>query len=392
MKRVCLLLALAVLLLCTPALADEAGVLTEAELNAWVNGLLSAAADAKPLNDPVGKDALKADGYAFLYDSATLYYDKPVLDAQSVLRAVSVTGAALEMPRNVRLGAPAQMLLTAYGWQNPTLAGDDAFAPLYVLNQLPLAAYWALAQRSGSDLQSVQCAVHARTGDDRYTDSGILYTVEDGEVAGIRVYGLNAFVTRAEVESNLTAVGGEPAAAARTAGVTLVSGAEPFGRSDLQFGRMDFLTLTETGAAVIFGTPSGEDWAKDDGGGWLHTVTYAGASLMFGTDADRLNGKLESLTVTADAFPGPRGIAVGMALQDALALFRCDGTGKTAGSAALLYGDGQTPPYATLETNGANTTLRYAATVADTDGEPVNASLYLTFSNALLTEIMVYTF
>ena len=393
MKRVWPVILLVLTLLAAPACADEAGVLTEAELNAWLNPLLRSTANVQPINAPVGEDALTEDGYAFLYDSATLYYNKPVLDAQSVLGAVAVTSEALDMPRGIRLGAPAEMLMTAYGWQNPALSGDESFAPLYVLDRLPEAAYWALAQRSGDQLLSVQCAIHARQGDGRYTDSGVLYTVQNGVVSAIRVYGLSAAIDLATVQSNLLAVGdGKPAGTSKAAaGVTIASSAEPFGKSDLQFSRMDFLTLTEKGAGVLFGQASEDRWVQDDQGRWLHTLSYPGASLVFASDADRNNARLDSLTLSGDGLSGPRGLRAGMSPEEALALFRCDGNGATAGDTALLYGDGRTPPFGTLERNGEDSTLRYAAAVTGADGASRNIALHLTFTQGRLAELMLYT-
>lgn len=390
MKRLWLGVWFAVLLLCSTALADEAGVLTETELAAWLNQLLLSTANVSPDNAPVGEESLTTDGYAFLYGSATLYYNKPVLDAQSILKAVAVTDEALDMPRGVRLGAPASMLMAAYGWQNPTLAGDESIAPLYVLNQLPSAAYWAWAQRTGATLQSVQCAIHVRAGEDRYTDTGVQYTVQDGVVSAIRVYGLSTLVRLSEVQSNLAAVSGVPtqAAAAPVEGVTLVSSAEPFSASDLTFWRMDFVTLTEKGAGVLFGAAQSDDWAQDDNGQWLHTLGFANATAVFATDANRENPVLESLSITGGDAQGPRGLTIGLRLNDALALFRSDGSGLTTGTAALLYGDGQTAPTATLERTGGDATARYLLALPGDTGAQV--ALHLTFVNDLLAEIMLY--
>lgn len=396
MKRFCLIVAaaLALLLFSFPALADDAGVLTETELGSWLNTLLISTSGQQPLNAPVDEEALTEDGYAFIYDSATLYYDKPTLDAQSVLSAIAVTDETLAMPRSIRLGAPAQMLLSAYGWENPTLAGDDTFAPLYVLDRLPEGAYWALAQRTGDQLVSVQCAIHARAGDNRYTDTGVLYTLQDGLVSSIRVYGLSAFTDLTGVQNNLSSVSDISTgfSAATTDGVTLQSAAEAFGQGDLQFGRMDFLTLTATGAGVLFGEASNEDWAQDEGGQWLQTLDYPDASLVFSMDANKANARLESLTLSGEGAIGPRGLVIGMSLHDALSLFRSDGTGTISDSSALLYGDGQTPPFGTLESTGTDATLRYAAAVVCADGVTRQAALHLTFVGGQLVEIMLYTF
>ena len=362
-------------------------MLTETELGTWLNGLLLSTKDVQPINAPVGEDALTGDGYAFIYDNATLYYNKPVLDAQSVLNAVAVTDASLAMPRGVTLNAPAAALLAAYGWQNPSLSGDDSFAPLYVLNQLPQAAYWALAQRGGNTLQSVQCAIHVLAGDDRYTDAGVLYTVTDGAVSAIRVYGFNTYITQAEVQGNLAAVAG---GAQQTEGVTLVSDAEAFRQNDLEFGKVDFLTLTASAAQTLFGAATDENWAQDDTGEWLHSLTMANAALVFVTDANRQNERLESITLTGGE-AGPRGLAAGMTLNNAMALFRSDGDNRTADGAALLYGDGQNPPYGTLERGGGYATLHYTASVPGADGVPLTVALHLTFINDLLTEMMLYS-
>ena len=384
MKKRTLLAAL--LALCfalpAPALADAAGVLTETELNTWLSGLLMSTVGQTPLNAPVGEEALTQDGYAFMYDAATLYYDRPALDQNSRLNAISVTGETLAMPRNIRLGAPADMLLSAYGWQNPDLTGGETFAPLYVLDSLPDAAYWAWAQRAGGALQSVQCAIHANMGGGRYTDAGIVYTVQAGEISAIHVYGISAATTLEAVQGNLAAVGGDAPA---EQGVTLQSTAEPFGQSDLQFGRMDFLTLTETGAGVLFGTPLTQDEVQAEDGGWLHTLGYAGASLVFELDAQRQNPHLTSLSLTGEGFPGPRGLLLGMQLEQALALFCSEGSGLLWGNAALLYGDGQQPPFGTLERDGAAATVRYQALVGD-----ATFALHLTFTDGRLSEMMLY--
>jgi hypothetical protein len=394
MNRVLATLLLALCLTgfaCGAALADEAGVLTEGELAAWLNALLRSTVDATPLNAPVGEESLTADGYAFLYPQATLYYNKPLLDAQSALAAVAVTDGALAMPRGVRLGAPAEMLMAAYGWLNPDLTGDATAATLYTLDQLPDAAYWAWAQRAGGTLQSVQCGIHARMGEGRYTDTGVIYTVENGEVSDIRIYGLRAVTDLAGVRANLAAMGGgAPAGSAPATGVTTRSDAQPFAQSDLQFARLDFLTLNEKGALALLGAPAAEDWAQEADGDWLHTLAYPAATLVFTLDANRENARLDSLSIMGGGLAGPRGLAAGMGLTEAMALFAADGAGRVAGQAALLYGDGQTPPFGTLERDGATgaAKLRYATVLA---GGGVVA-LHLTFVNDTLIELMIYRY
>ncbi len=188
------------------ALADDSGVLGEKELNTWIQQLLRSTGASQPLNAPVNEDALTQEGYAFLYDQATLYYDKPTLDQTSKLQAISVTDEALETPRGIRLGSPATLLVETYGWQNLSLIGDGSFAVFYALDQLPQSAYWSWAQHEGPGVTSVQCAIHVRETEDSYTDAGVLYQLQDGVVSGIQVYGLQKRVTLSEVYNNLGAM------------------------------------------------------------------------------------------------------------------------------------------------------------------------------------------
>ena len=66
------LLVLACLLVPSFSLADESGVLAETELSQWVDQVLRDTAALMPLNAPVGEESLTEDGYAFLYDFATM--------------------------------------------------------------------------------------------------------------------------------------------------------------------------------------------------------------------------------------------------------------------------------------------------------------------------------
>ncbi len=405
-RGLCMLAAFAAFLclLTTAARADDAGVLSETELNTWITQVLRDSSEEKPMNAPVGEESHTEDGYAFLYSFATLYYDKPVLDEKSVLKGISVTGEGYASPRGIMLGSPAQMILDSYGWQNPGLLGDGSFAAFYRLNDLPRAAYWCWAQREGEEIRSVQCAIHVGAGESRYTDAGLVYTLENGAVTGIRAYGLNDFITADDVKSNLNAVmsveaagsgdepeapatGGEPAAE----GYRIKSEQQPFSGNDLKFGGMDYLSLTEAGAKKLFGEPAGEERVKDDTGEVILTVKRDGLILSYTVGADGSRSHLESLSLSKDLLVGPRGIRIGAPLSGVLDAFLSDGEGKVLGGAAVLYGDGKSAPFGLMERTGESTVeLRYAATAMQT-GEATVVTLNMTFVDEKLTELMIYS-
>ncbi len=204
LKRIICLFMMLFLLCPLYAFADDSGVLAEGELNEWVVKVLRDSAAGQPINAPVGEESHTEDGYAFIYDFATLYYDKPVLDQDSVLLAVSVTDEAYPGPRGIKLGDAQSVLIDTYGWQNPTLVGDGIFAAFYRLNSLPQSAYWSWAQLDGAGaITGVQCAIHVQVSDGRYTDAGVVYSLEGGVVTAIRVYGLSSFISADEVRGNL---------------------------------------------------------------------------------------------------------------------------------------------------------------------------------------------
>ena len=165
-----------------------------------------------------------------------------------------------------------------------------------------------------------------------------------------------------------------------------------FSAADFKFGRIDFATLTEKDARLLLGEPTGDEWAQDDNRQWLHTLSWPDAALVFVTDENRENVILESITLNGSEAVGPRGLTLGMGMEGALSLFRCDGSGQTSGPAALLYGDGQTSPTATLERTNGDATARYTAQLSQPIGANRQAALHLTFVDKRLAEIMLYIF
>lgn len=392
MIRKCLSLIAAMLLICTfpTALADDTGALTEGELSAWVSRVLLSTKDAQPVNAPVGEESLTEDGYAFIYDQATLYYDKPVLDQSSVLQAITVTDEGLASPRGIKLGDEQKRFLSIFGWQNPALEGDESLAPLYVVDQLPSSAYWAWAQREGEKIASVQCAIHAGTGDG-YTDAGVRYTFSGGKIDAIHVYGLTKIIALEAAISNAETV----KALMGDIAPTQVRGNEQseFNQDDLKFSGMDYRTLNETVATQVFGEMGYESWKQDDTSEWMHTTERTDVMITYIADADKQNERADALLIVRPGFDGPRGIRIGDSIDNVTSLFKISSeVGIMPSGATTLYGDGVNPPYAIMENNGeATVTVNYCAIMDDAAGEKKPVNLYLTFFDGFLSEMMIYS-
>lgn len=388
MKKI-LVFLLSLGLLCglfSAGLADDAGALSEAELIAWIDRLLLDTKELQPLNAPVGEESLTEDGYAFLYDFATLYYNKPVLDQSSVLQAVSITDSAYAAPRGIVIGSDEDALLSTFGWQNPYLMGDGSFAAFYRTDALPRAAYWSWAQHDDEwKLTNVQCAIHVKAGENAYTDAGMRFELENRTVTGIRVYGLNRFITLADVEANLNAVAGVEFAAADVAdehieGYSVASEAEVFSENDLVLGGLDLRKLTVSQLEQLLGEKADQQIIED---GDRHFISAQWPDVYFG---DEQNSPLDTLSVSSGRIAGPRGIRAGDAVDSVLTAFHSDGLSRVMGQQALLYGDGINAPCGVMDQTPDGLYVSYTALLSQMDA---HATLTLHFDNGLLTEWMI---
>ena len=387
-KLLALLLSLCLLCALFPtAVADDAGALSETELIAWIDRLLLDTRNLQPLNAPVGEESLTEDGYAFLYDFATLYYDKPVLDKTSVLQAVSLTDSSYAAPRGIRIGSEEDTLIATFGWQNPYLMGDSSFAAFYRTEDLPRAAYWSWAQHDDEwKLTSVQCAMHVQVGSGRYTDAGVLFSLENRTVTGVRVYGLNRLIGLEDVQANLNAVAGVERAALRAMdehveGYSVISTAEIFSEKDLTFAGMDFHALTASDLEKALGEKAQTETVQD---GDRQLISASWADVDFIDETDSL---MDTLSVSSSRLAGPRGIRVGDAVDAVLNAFASDGEARVLGSQAILYGDGVSAPCGVMEQTPDGLFVSYTAHVENSEA---NATLTLQFDDGLLTEWTLY--
>lgn len=382
---------LLILALAPTALAQEseASALSLEELMAWTAGYVARAEDQEPVNAPVGEESLTEDGYAYIYDFATLYFDKPTLEG-AVLNALVITEEGESGIRNVAVNAYLSDLLGAYYNENPDLMGSEDFAALYAVDTFPSGAVWAWLQRSGQQAATVQYAIHEQTasGADGYTDCGLIYTLQENTVVAIRAYGLNSLITLEQAQRNLAAVEQVQQETSYHMYPTSFIGTDlkPFERDDLIFSQLDFLSLTPEEAVAALGECLTDEWMDDDGA-YLRTLTFPSAVLTYAYDGDKNLLRLDMMTIDSDGLEGPRGARIGESLSSVLMRFR-HGEGEFDGvSRELLYGDGETPPYGTAEYgDNANATLRYALSLEN--GRQI--VLHMDFTMNALSEIMIY--
>lgn len=391
-KCVALFLALMMVLSLTTAVAEsDADALDYDELMNWAEGFKTRAlAAGAPLNDPTEEAAYTEDGYAFVYDFATLYMDRPEMTADSVLQAVVVYSPEEQGPRGTGVDQISAEVLNVFYNENDDLQGDSSFAALYVSDTMPAGALWGWVQRDGQRIETIQYAVHEQlsSGGDGYTDCGLVYTLSDNLVAAIRAYGLNETISADEVRSNLDAVQEVSEKTEYAQVPTSINGSEleMFDRDDLIFSGLDFLSLTPEEAEVRLGAAQEDDWMEDEGA-YLRSMEFASCTMTFSYDAQKQNPTLEMLSIDMDGLEGPRCVRIGDTLSSVISRFR-NGEGDYDGvSREVLYGDGENAPYGLAEYgDDATAGLWYAAKLED--GRTVVLSM--SFEQMYLSDITLY--
>ena len=391
-KCVALFLALMMALSLTTAVAEsDADALDYDELMDWAEGFKTRAlAAGAPLNDPTEEAAYTEDGYAFVYDFATLYMDRPEMTADSVLQAVVVYSPEEQGPRGTGVDQLSSEVLNAFYNENNDLQGDSSFAALYVSDTMPAGALWGWVQRDGQRIETIQYAVHEQlsSGGDGYTDCGLVYTLSDNLVAAIRAYGLNETISADEVRSNLDAVQEVSEKTEYAQVPTSINGSEleMFDRDDLIFSGLDFLSLTPEEAEARLGAAQEDDWMEDEGA-YLRSMEFASCTMTFSYDAQKQNPTLEMLSIDMDGLEGPRCVRIGDTLSSVISRFR-NGEGDYDGvSREMLYGDGENAPYGLAEYgDDATAGLWYAVKLED--GRTVVLSM--SFEQMYLSDITLY--
>ncbi len=386
-----LMLVLAVLLALPCAVAEEteADTLLLPELTEWAARYQERAIASQPLNDP--KESLTSDGYEFIYEFATLYADKPVMKADTVVSAVVITSPEEEGPRGVSVDDTTAVALSAFYTENAELRGSRENAVLYLIDLMPESLQWAEVQRDGQRIQTIQYAVHDQltSGGDGYTDAGLILTMQDGMVSAIRAYGLNSRITFDEAYDMLAQMRAASLAQDYVQVRQSVDGAalEKFSGADLYFSGMDFAALTADQAMLLLGDPISDASVEDGENGTIRTLAFADCEMTFLCDAAG-NERIYMLMLTTSKLEGPRAVRLGDTFHEVFSRFR-SGEGEFDGlSSETLYGSETSGEFGMAEYGAdASATLRYGLVLED--GQRV--VLHMTFTAMELSEIMIYT-
>lgn len=370
--------------------SSDLGGLTMEELDAWADQMVNQAM----LSSALPTAQATEDGYTYAYDFATFYLDTPTWNKDSVVNAIVVTGYDTECPRQVGISDTPQAVLEAYANENSALTGSHDFAVLYLSDNSPEEVLWGLVQRDGQQIDMIQYAVHEQLADQpgSYTDCGLVYSLTDGYVTAVRAYGLSASISREQLDGTIAQLQGVQGDGSYFAypQSTLGTDLDPFGREDLIFSGMDFLSLTPEAAVAQMGPYQTETWIADDTGEWMRVIQWPGAEITFLYTKDKVLIGVDTVDLYERGVEGPRAVMVGDSLSSVMMRFR-HGDGSFDGSSTeVLYGDGTAAPYGLAEYAAGSATLTYVLTVEDGQ-ETETVTLYMIFTDTKLSELLLYS-
>lgn len=380
MKRM-LVLLMALSLCALPALAQEAqeaGPLSVEELNAFTERLLvRGLADQLPV-------AASEEGFVATGEGYTLYLESSDLSLDSVLSDASITLESSEKedfedPRSITVLTPLDVLYAAYPDKNPGVYGTSENAVLYLMGDLPGAVAMGLVTRDGQDVTLVEHSLWQPV-EDGYMHSGIQYSVDRGLVVGIHYFGGSILKSLNEAQGAFAAA--RTLLRVRDYFAFDTVDPMPLQSEDLSFGDLDFIDLTPERAAQVLGQASYDERMKDSNGEELRVMQWDGVEAAFTYSSSGEFKRAERIDISLPGIEGPRGLRIGTELNQAIGRFE-HGV-EFASPSQLLYGNGETPPYGRMETQGGEAQLHYALgqedevimlTLMFIDGVMVNMSI-----------------
>ena len=320
----------------------------------WLARLSAEIAHMEPMNDVLATaDPARAGEYLLEFPFGTLIASNPQSPAAGEILRVELTSGDVTDSRGLCVGQTLE----------DVIAGRELGAsetPLYVLSTQDTGYGWSWAYLGEGGVYGVEYITYG--GDElamkEYT---LTYVIAEDTITAIRMQIADATLSQAE-EGLLTA---EEIAGRQRGEILAVENAQDaFDEADMAIAYRRAVGVPVEELIAIIGEPQ-EIQVLPSGDGRLLVYAMCAAQLWF----DELTGveRVRSVSCVEAGVTGPRGLTVGMTIQEAAALFRCDGSVYSTGGALYLAGEAQgVAPYGELIAGDAGQyTLRYACVTAE---------------------------
>lgn len=306
-------------------------------MQSWLLRFCQALSGIEMLGDPAQTtDPARPGEYLLEYAFGTVLASKPAdLDAHDILE-IDVRSNQVTDCRGMRVGMTLQDVLAG------SSVGRSS-TQLYVLSTQASGMGFAWAYLSGNSVYGVEYITFSgeEAAVKKYTQTYVID--ENGVVSAIRIR--CAQTTQALAKQDMDTA--QEIAQRQSGEVFAVKNDAPALRADeLTLMGVPVLGLQTASLVSALGEPV-EIQALTGGRGRI--LLYEGAAVELGLDEMTGEEVVRGVHINAGGAQGPRGLSVGMSVQEAASLFRCDADVYAVGG--VLYMDGEAagePPYAEL--------------------------------------------
>jgi len=337
-------------LMCACATAQE----YDAEvMTAWLDRFCDALAALPVAGDPrQTADPARPGEYLLEYEFGTVTARVPEAVRGGDILEIDVRTPQVTDCRGMRVG---MTLSEVTGGQ----AIGRSSTQLYVLGTQEAGIGFSWAYLGESGVYGVEYITYGGA-DAGMTEYTLTYVLDaEQRVSAIRVR--CAETTQAQAEQALRTA--EEIAARQQGEVYAVKNDAPvLAEADLTVMGVRALGTQVADLVSALGEPV-EVQALESGRGRL--LLYEGAAVELGLNEQTGEEVVCGVSASGTDIAGPRGLCVGMSVQEAAALFRCDEDVYAVGGTLYMEGEAaDEPPFGELTRSGEGTTLRYAAALA----------------------------
>ena len=315
----------------------------------WLARFAQALAQLSPINDPAKTvDPAREGEYLIQYEFGTVLATTAQSPAAEQIVQIDVANAQVTDCLGLRVG---MSLTDAMG----DAAVPQGCTALCVLTTQEAGIGWCWVYVGEAGVYGVERIAYGGEGE-QMTEYALTHVIDaqSGTIEAIRfaVHG----ATRAQAEEGLRTAQ-EIADRQQGEVLALASGADMFAQEDVTVGGARCVYGDVADMVARLGEPDGMQSLP--GGG--RVLLYDGMAAAIRWDEATGVERVRSVSATGEAYAGPRGLLVGMSVQEAAALFRCDADVHAVGGVLYMEGEAKgEPPYGELEAGDeGGATLRY---------------------------------
>lgn len=343
-------LVLAAAMMTASALAQDYDAETARE---WLERFAQALGAFEALNNPAETVDPARGGQALMeYAFGTVTASRADAISADDLIEINVTTDQVTDCRGVRVGMPLESALGG-------AQVERGVTQLSVLGTQDAGIGWSWAYVGGAGVYGVEYVSYGQADGGLMREYTLTYVIgEDQTIRSIRMRVAEA--TQAQAEEGLRTAQ-EIAGRQRGEVLAPASDAEAFAEADMRI-MGGALGMPVAGWVAQMGEPV-EIQTLPAGGGRI--LLYEGAVVRLGLNEQTGEEVVLGVSVSGSDIEGPRGLCTGLSVQEAAALFRCDGDVYAAGGTLYLLGEAAgEPPFGELIPEAGGAALRYTAATA----------------------------